>query len=60
MLVRDRRLRDNVFMADLASIAAATSAGYSETVLDRGSSWSASSRYEVTWRSSLWVAPVRA
>lgn len=26
-------------MADLANIAAATPAGYSETVLDRGSGW---------------------
>jgi hypothetical protein len=31
-------------MADLADLAAATSAGYKEVVLDRGSGWSASAR----------------
>jgi hypothetical protein len=35
-------------VADLADIAADTSAGYKEVVLDRGSTWTASARFEVT------------
>ena len=40
-------------MADLANIAAATSAGYAEIVLDRGSGANPAVRYEVTLEKQL-------
>ena len=40
-------------MADLANIAAATSAGYSETVLDRGVGANPATRWEVTLEKNL-------
>ena len=40
-------------MADLADLAAATTAGYKEIVLDRGSGASPATRYEVTLEKQL-------
>jgi hypothetical protein len=40
-------------MADLADLAAATTAGYKGVVLDRGSGWTASARYEVVLEKKL-------
>ena len=40
-------------VTDFASVGAATGAGYVEVVLDRGASWTASSRYEVVLEKQL-------
>lgn len=40
-------------MADLADIAATVTAGYKQITLDRGATWTASSRWEVTLEKQL-------
>jgi hypothetical protein len=44
-------------MADLADIAAATTAGYAEIVLDRGSGVSTAARFEVTLETRAGIEP---